>query len=68
MSEVQTQQEADNEQEGSLDREVSVVPYPGRNPVTVRTTEIPGEERSREQRILAGLRRLAHEGRITPPR
>ena len=67
MSEVETQREAD-EEEGSLERDVSVVPYPSRDPVTVRTTEIPGEERSREQRILAGLRRLAHEARITPPR
>ena len=65
MSEVETPAEADGD-EVSLEREVSVSRYPGRDPVTVRTTEVPGEEQSREQRILAGLRRLAHEGRITP--
>jgi hypothetical protein len=44
-----------------------VVRYRDRDPVTVRTTRVPGDEPSREQRILAGLRRLAHEGRIPKP-
>jgi hypothetical protein len=65
MSEVETRAEADDD-EVSFEREVSVSRYPGRDPVTVRTTRVPGDEPSREQRILAGLRRLAHEGRITP--
>jgi hypothetical protein len=66
MSETETQAEAD-EGEVSLEREVSVSRYPGRDPVTVRTTVLPGEEPSREVRIRAGLRRLAAEGRITLP-
>jgi hypothetical protein len=65
MSKVETRAEADDDP--SLDREVSVSRYPGRDPVTVRTTRVPGEEPSREERIRAGLRRLAAEGRITLP-
>ena len=48
----------------SLDREVCTSRYAGRDPVTVRTTHLDGEEPSREARILAGLRRLAREGRV----
>jgi hypothetical protein len=66
MSEVETQAETDDD-ELSLEREVSVVRYRDCDPVTVRTTEVPGDEPTREQRILAGLRRLAHEGRIPKP-
>jgi hypothetical protein len=66
MSGTETQAEAD-EGEVSLQREVSVLRYPGRDPVTVRTTEVPGEEPSSEVRMRAGLRRLAAEGRITLP-
>jgi hypothetical protein len=63
MSEVEAQAEADDEKLLS-GREVSVVRYRDHEPVTVRTTEVPGEELTREQRILAGLRRLAQEGRL----
>jgi hypothetical protein len=53
--------------EVSLERDVRVSRYPGHDPVIVRTTEVPGEEPSSEERMLAGLRRLAYEGRITLP-
>jgi hypothetical protein len=46
-------------------REVSVSRYPGREPVTVRTTRVPGEDPSREERMRAGLRRMLLEGRIS---
>jgi hypothetical protein len=49
----------------SLDRKVTVFRYHGREPVIVRTVKVPGEEPSREERIRAGLRRLASEGRIS---
>lgn len=49
----------------ALPRKVSVSRYPGREPVTVMTTRLPGEEPSREERIRTGLRRLVQEGRIT---
>ena len=52
------------ENEDSLDRVVSVYRYPGRDPVTVRTARLDGEEPTREERILAGLRRLAREERL----
>jgi hypothetical protein len=51
----------------SGDREVTLFRYPGREPVIVRTVQLQGEEPSREERIRAGLRRLALEGRITLP-
>ena len=38
--------------------------YADRKPVTVRTTHLDGKEPSREARVLAGLRRLAREGRV----
>jgi hypothetical protein len=66
MSEVEMQAEGE-ENEVSPEREVSVSRYAGRAPVTVRTTRLDGEEPSREERILAGLRRLAQEGRINLP-
>ena len=53
--------------EDLLEREVSVSRYPGRDPVTVRTTRVAGEEPSREDRIRAGLRRMVQEGRLTLP-
>jgi hypothetical protein len=59
--------EAD-ENEDSLEREVSVSHYPGRDPVTVRTTRLNGDEPSRDKRIRAGLRRMLREGRVTLPR
>ena len=59
------EERAETDDEGAtLSRELSVSRYPGRQPVTVRTTQVPGEEPSREERMLAGLRRLAQEGRI----
>ena len=61
MSEVESPRE--KHEEDSLDRKVSVSRYPGRDPVTVRTAHLDGEEPDREARILAGLRRLAREGR-----
>ena len=64
MSKVESPAES-SEDEDSLDREVSVYHYPGRDPVTVRTARLEGEEPSREQRILAGLRFLPREGRLT---
>jgi hypothetical protein len=65
MSKIET--EAD-ENEDSLEREVSVSHYPGRDPVTVRTTRLSGDEPSRDKRIRAGLRRMVQEGRVTLPR
>jgi len=50
--------------DATLARKISVSRYPGRHPVTVRTTRVPGEEPSREERMLAGMRRMAQEGRI----
>jgi hypothetical protein len=64
MSKVESPAES-SEDEDSLHREVSVYRYPGCDPVTVRTARLEGEEPSREQRILAGLHRLAREGRLT---
>jgi hypothetical protein len=49
------------------EREVSLSSYPGREPVTVRTTHLDGEEPTREERIRAGLQRMAREGRIALP-
>jgi hypothetical protein len=66
MSEVESPAEPD-EDAGPLDREVSVSRYPGRDPVTVWTTRVPGEEPSQEERIRAGLRRLVQEGKVTLP-
>jgi hypothetical protein len=63
MSKAETGAEVDDD-EVSLEREVSVSHYPGCDPVTVRTTRLDGEERGRDERMLAGLRRLAQEGRI----
>jgi hypothetical protein len=66
MSRIESPAETD-EDELWFEREESVSRYPGCDPVTVRTTRVPGEEPTREERIRAGLRRLAHEGRITLP-
>ena len=66
MSNVESVAETE-EDEGSLEQEVSVSHYPGRDPVTVRTTRLPGEESTREERIRSGLHRLAQEGKITLP-
>ena len=60
------QSPAETKEDGaSLDRKVTVFRYHGREPVIVRTAKVPGEETSREERIRAGLRRLASEGRTT---
>jgi hypothetical protein len=66
MSEVKTRSESDKDDVTDY-RERSLYRYPGRVPVTVRTTELDGEEPSREERLRAGLRRLAQEGRIALP-
>jgi hypothetical protein len=63
MSKLQSPAEA-KEDELPLDRKVTVVRYHGREPVIVRTARLPGEEPSREERVRAGLRRLAADGRI----
>jgi len=63
MSETKERVETDDEG-ATLARELSVSRYPGRDPVTVRTTQVPGEDPSPEERMLAGMRRLAQEGRI----
>ena len=46
-------------------REVTLSRYPGREPVTVRTSHVPGEVPSREKRIRAGMRRMLQEGRLS---
>jgi hypothetical protein len=66
MSEAEMRAEIE-EDEISAVQEVSVSRSPGRDTVRVRTTELPGEEPSREERIRAVLRRLAQEGWITLP-
>ena len=66
MSEVESPADADAETD-SLEREVSLSRYPGRDPVTVRTTHLAGDEPTHEERIRAGLRRLALEGRVELP-
>jgi hypothetical protein len=62
MSRTRTRAQAD-EDDLSLEREVSVSRYPGREPVTVRTTRVRGEAPSREERMRVGLKRLLREGR-----
>jgi hypothetical protein len=66
MTEVDSPAETETG-EDSLQREVSLLRYPGRKPVTVRTAHLDGEEPSREERIRAGIQRLAREGRIELP-
>jgi hypothetical protein len=66
MSKVDSRAETDGD-DVPLEREVSVSRYRDCEAVTVRTTRLPGEEPSREERIRAGLRRMALEGRITLP-
>jgi hypothetical protein len=39
----------------------------GGDPVTFITTRLPGAESTRDDRIRAGWRRLAHEGRVKLP-
>jgi hypothetical protein len=62
MSKLQSPAEAPEDEE-PLDRKVSVFRYRDREPVIVRTAQLSGGEPSREDRIRAGLRRLALEGR-----
>jgi hypothetical protein len=66
MSEVESPAETDGD-DALLEREVSVSRYSDCEAVTVRTTRLPGEKPSREERIRAGLRRMALEGRIELP-
>jgi hypothetical protein len=63
MSQAEERAKMDDE-DATLARKLSVSRYPGRDPVTVRTTQLPGEEPSPEERMLAGMRRLAHAGRV----
>ena len=64
MSRVQSPAGA-KEDEEPVDRKVTVFRYHGRDPVIVRTAHLSGGEPSREDRIRAGLRRLALEGRAS---
>ena len=64
MSKVQSPAGA-KEDEEPLDRKVTVFRYHGREPVIVRTAQLPGGEPSRDERVRAGLRRLAREGRVS---
>ena len=66
MSKADARAETD-EDEVLLERKVSMSRNPGCDPVRVRTTEVEGEELSREESISAGLRRLAAQGLITLP-
>jgi hypothetical protein len=45
-------------------RKREIFRYPGADPVTFMTTRLPGTEPTRDERIRAGLRRLAHERRL----
>lgn len=65
MSETETR--AETHADVLRAREVSASRHPGREPVTVRTTCLSGEKPTREERMRAGLHRLALEGRITLP-
>jgi hypothetical protein len=47
-----------------LARKRQIFRYPGADPVTFMTTRLPGAKSTREERIRAGWRRLAHEGRV----
>ena len=48
-------------------RKRQIFRYPGADPVAFMTTRLPGEEPTRDERIRAGWRRLAHEGRVKLP-
>jgi hypothetical protein len=48
-------------------REKQIFRYRGGDPVTFVTTRLPGAESTRDDRIRAGWRRLAHEGRVKLP-
>jgi hypothetical protein len=52
--------------DAALTRKRQTFRYRGGDPVTFITTRLPGAESTREERISAGLRRLAREGRVTP--
>ena len=45
-------------------RKRQIFRYPGADPVTFMTTRLPGAKSTRDERIRAGWRRLAHEGRV----
>jgi hypothetical protein len=64
MSKDESGSEADD-REILFARRVHVFRPHGREPVTFMTTRLPGEEPTREERVRAGLRRLAYEGRPT---
>jgi hypothetical protein len=48
-------------------RKKQIFRYRGGDPVTFMTTRLPGAESTRDDRIRAGWRRLAHEGRVKLP-
>ena len=48
-------------------RKRQIFRYPGADPVAFMTTRLPGQELTRDERIRAGWRRLAHEGRVKLP-
>jgi hypothetical protein len=48
-------------------RKKQIFRYPGGDPVTFMTTRLPGADSTRDERIRAGWRRLAHEGRVKLP-
>ena len=48
-------------------REKRIFRYRGSDPVTFMTTRLPGTESTPDDRIRAGWRRLAHEGRVKLP-
>lgn len=48
-------------------RKKQIFRYRGGDPVIFMTTRLPGAESTRDDRIRAGWRRLAHEGRVKLP-
>ena len=48
-------------------RKKQIFRHRGGDPVTFMTTRLPGAESTRDDRIRAGWRRLAHEGRVKLP-
>ncbi len=48
-------------------RKKQIFRYRGGDPVTFMTTRLPGADSTRDDRIRAGWRRLAHEGRVKLP-
>jgi hypothetical protein len=53
--------------DAALTRKKQIFRHRGGDPVTFMTTRLPGAESTRDDRIRAGWRRLAHEGRVKLP-